>query len=363
MNNNSYNKYIKYKTKYLNLKMNGGNKITLGISSWNIGNNVNIEKISQIKKNIEENDILIFGFQEMPVNLIYSNKYVTKMEELLKTVFSNYKLLGNSSTCKNKISSLKGFGIGLYVLHKTSFTNITNIKYDEVCPDYTKGYACMKIGINDKEIDLITTHMPFNKIEKLINFYNNMNNWLDSNNFKSENRIIFGDVNTRSLLTNECYEKSIKTCDIEQEKKYCSIKEKLESISFENTIKKYNIGDTTNKICYASVDSCSIEQNQSISNLNEITTVLIKHDFIGNPPRKNCNMFNDFNENKIDFLPTYKRSKDGLFSLKKENEGRLPGYADRIFYKGDIIEGLSYKSLPIKGNDHLPIYGVFNIRI
>ena len=57
---------------------------------------------------------------------------------------------------------------------------------------------------------------------------------------------------------------------------------------------------------------------------------------------------------KIDFLPTYKRSK---------KDGRLPGYVDRIFYRGNIIEGFSYRSLPINGNDHLPIYGIFNIKI
>ena len=75
-----------------------------------------------------------------------------------------------------------------------------------------------------------------------------------------------------------------------------------------------------------------------------------------------CSLKNQlkFKEAKIDFLPTYKRHETkGTFSLEKKMKGRLPGYADRIIFNGPNLSPILYTSLGVKGNDHLPIFGVF----
>ena len=72
--------------------------------------------------------------------------------------------------------------------------------------------------------------------------------------------------------------------------------------------------------------------------------------------------FPGFQEQAIRFLPSYKRNmKNGTFSLSKGNEGRLPGYADRIFVKNELgnIENHHYCLLNVKGNDHLPLFGEY----
>ena len=89
-------------------------------------------------------------------------------------------------------------------------------------------------------------------------------------------------------------------------------------------------------------------------------------------------MFNGYTEPPINFLPTYKRNETtGIFDLIKpprvilgyelspneEKAGRLPGYADRIFYRNNTnIKCLNYGSFGVTGNDHLPIGGIFAIQ-
>jgi len=117
------------------------------------------------------------------------------------------------------------------------------------------------------------------------------------------------------------------------------------------------------------------------SNPNDIIELLLEHDYIGNSPCGNDGaVFKGFSEHKINFLPTYKRDEfTGLFSLlkgdidiptkdvtstflrKKKTKivayTRLPGYADRIFYTSyGGLTSQEYVSLPVTGNDHLPIY-------
>jgi hypothetical protein len=107
---------------------------------------------------------------------------------------------------------------------------------------------------------------------------------------------------------------------------------------------------------------------------SQLVKLLVERDLIGNPP---CHpsLFTEFTEQQIHFLPTYKRhKKTGNFSLVKKppsfkpwakDAGRLPGYADRILFKqGDEFyrtECRLYTSVGITGNDHLPVYGLFDV--
>lgn len=73
-------------------------------------------------------------------------------------------------------------------------------------------------------------------------------------------------------------------------------------------------------------------------------------------------MLSAFRESAIRFLPTYRRHKQtGQFEL----HNRIPGYADRVLYKttdGTLVaQDNAYMSLPIKGNDHLPITHTFSL--
>ena len=78
-------------------------------------------------------------------------------------------------------------------------------------------------------------------------------------------------------------------------------------------------------------------------------------------------MYNDdflkgFSENHISFLPSYKFNENGEYELMKGNQFRLPGYADRIlFEKNSDLKSFYYKTLPIRGHDHLPILGIFSL--
>jgi hypothetical protein len=48
----------------------------------------------------------------------------------------------------------------------------------------------------------------------------------------------------------------------------------------------------------------------------------------------------------------------------KGTKGRLPGYADRVIFKNPygLLVPQSYDSIPIKGNDHLPVLQTFKLK-
>jgi len=96
----------------------------------------------------------------------------------------------------------------------------------------------------------------------------------------------------------------------------------------------------------------------------------------------------DATDNKaMVFLPTYKRNpKTGCYEFYKDetslfrNVGRkifrnlyknqelpkklrLPGFPDRILFKGDDLECISYQAPPISGNDHYPVTANFNMNM
>lgn len=396
--------------------------LTLGVFTWNIGENINEQKFSEIKQQIlKENttlpDILVFGFQEVPISLLgikhNERHYLRLIGTLLEKNFDSYQLssllnksglnvinnkkdnytesihdssraikgirTSSISACKNKTSSKEGFGIILYILHKKN-CRVQGIKpviskYLSDCPPNkkggiafggTKGYVAitLDLGIKPKtSIDFITTHMPFKTAEKSNKFYNEIKYWLKQNKFNSTNQIIFGDVNTRSLLTKDCYKKAIITCtklDKESDANYCKVKNKLEKLSRSDSINDIGSSFIGTQSCNVSSD-CRLSESdiETIQKSDNLVKLLIDKDFIGNPP--NCQAFYGFKEHPIKFFPTYKRDKKtGQFSLKKEKEGRLPGYADRIFYKGNMIP-TKYTSLNIIGNDHLPVFKAFKL--
>ena len=284
----------------------------------------------------------------------------------------------NLFTCAGFASSVGGgFGIATYILKSKIFDmSIEPISVKDRCIGSTKGYCAVTLLIDKKyDIDIINTHMPFESIKKTEDFSKEMLRWLDTHVFLSENQIIFGDLNSRSLLTDDCYTKNITTCDNE-ESKYCVLKNILEKMSFEDSVQKVH---QISKIRLRRLtdSNCNIEkrvskkrlvvgENNSQDETKDLIQMLLKSDIL----HVNMNnLFPNFHENKIMFLPTYKRDlNSGRFSLQKTDgkkvEGRLPGFADRILFKGiNIKPSISYNLLAVKGNDHLPISAFLDMKL
>ncbi|ANZ77981.1 BA75_05085T0 [Komagataella pastoris] len=73
--------------------------------------------------------------------------------------------------------------------------------------------------------------------------------------------------------------------------------------------------------------------------------------------------FADFNEMKINFLPTYKYDK-GTSVFDTSEKQRVPSWTDRILYRGKRLQQVNYNSVQsITISDHKPIYGTFKAHV
>jgi hypothetical protein len=379
--------------------------VNIGIISWNIGNNVNQDKMNELveaylsKNDKNHPDILVIGFQELPLYKLKSDKKVySKIQTYLSNALGDtYESIKNTSgnlpyTCSDIRSG--GFGIGTFIFSKNNL-NVTLEKVDVYCPlktkqiklpiiktkidvsVKTKGFCVCKINIEDKSpavvsrnpyfmIDVVNTHMPFTTDKESNSFYTEIEHYLETHGYTNR-RIVFGDLNSRSLLTKECYSKNVTPCNSNDSNDsndyFCDIKNRLEEKKDLNpTIKYFTRGEMECGLPKAQKD-CKLNKPVSEGD-DELVKLLIKRDFVGNPPKKCVDSpFAYYNEGKISFLPTYKRNEStGLFSLEAKKKGRLPGYADRIIFDGDFISN-RYTPLEVKGNDHLPLSDNLSINI
>ena len=415
--NENKNKKTKTKTKKKRSKKSSTkHALSFGAISWNIGDNIKQEKFDSLKdtyiKKVKEKncpDVLVVGFQEIPVNIglglrtrkDFKDKFYNKIAEFLGVSFKGlgyepiltyrppdkknpYAFFTAASdkpkninlfTCANLYSSVGGgYGIATYILKKTD-ANIRVIAVNNDCPDPkgTKGYCAVTLQANDKHnIDVINTHMPFKTIESTEKFSNNMMGWV-STHFNSPTQIILGDLNSRSILTDDCYAKNITTCDNnddESTQKYCVIKKKLEKLNLKKSASVYKPKSSTRKMDIKKLNlednNCNIRERVSEKRLTDEIPTKNHHlvQILSESDALSVSMdswFEGFQEGDIHFLPTYKRDiESGKFSLSKNEsgkiEGRLPGYADRILFKhDDKVSVKKYFPLSVTGNDHLPI--------
>jgi hypothetical protein len=377
-----------------------GRNILIGFISWNIGDNINQNKMNELiteymKQHNSNPDVLVVAFQEVPVDVsmrgtraTFKEKFYKTTGDMLSNSLTHYTILDtyekntssfftttnkaknmNLFTCANIVSGAGGgYGIVTYVFkRKTLPIPVLPIKVAERCVGSTKGYCVVTIQIGDTQtIDIVNTHMPFKDEQKTKAFVNEMLRWLRVHEFHSDSQVILGDLNSRSLLTEDCYAKNITICDDDEEdSKYCYLKEKLEYLSLDDSVKHQPIYSRT-RLKKLTEDNCDIEERVSKYRLtyrdnptpSDLVKVLLKSDVLH---VKMKDIFPGFKENLITFLPTYKRDeKTGRFSLsKKENStvyGRLPGYADRILFKGRMFKNDAvYRSLNVTGNDRLPV--------
>jgi len=322
--------------------------ISVGIFSWNIGKNCSKDSIvndfiNKIKQTYDEMPtVLVIGFQEL------TTRYDLKdLKDVLLDNLKIYSLISSDNAC----TTTTNFQIKTFVFIKKSnyckdivckTISPSGIKSNSVCLNSkgqqtnllpgTKGYVLIQLTMNNSTFNFVNTHFPLKNEIVLKTFYKNIQKFIDSNLKHTENEyvFVFGDINSRSTLDG-AYAKSVDNCKISNNSNLCNTKKYLESLPFEQT---YNFS------------------NKPQNDLNDLVTT----DYIGNPPDK---IFKGYNEAPITFLPTYKRDTvTGLFKLEKGNEGRLAGYADRIFFTSGIT-CIAYGSLGVKGNDHLPIGGHF----
>jgi len=328
--------------------------------SWNFGELIDY-KLQCINKNvfnnIEDSTIYIIGLQEVsgyslnkikqylesnkPTShtMAYGRKSSTKDFDLVTFIFYPNNLLQNIKFSSKKIPSNEGF---------------LNSIID------TKGYLWADFTLNNNPYTVVNIHLPFqNEAFSLKNFKLLKETFKDKNNL-----IIFGDYNTRSKVDDNCIDNNI--CHVEFEKnakgdtqlleKYLNVcsylnvssenKNKVENTDFEDRTSEYSDNtDDTEPLTSSEINSDDIT-------CKNLLKKVIDFDYLNQ-----SNVFSDYKEDEITFLPTYKIDKTGDYSLIKDSKKRLAGYADRILVRGsnlEIVTG-SYKKIDCLGNDHFPI--------
>ena len=331
----------------------------LGIFSWNIGENAG-EKIPryirEIKTKCKLPDLLVFGFQEVSQDLT----------PIMQKELPEYEIINGITAC----TQLTKYQIVTFVMQKNTMTSsYTNTIVKRECLSSegeenmimpgTKGYTINVIK-GPQNFIFVNAHFPLKNTDILQDFYTLISFAIDKLKLPNYLVFVFGDINSRCFD----YQKEVKTCanDADQNLDYCQAKKQLEKLPFKQT---HNFA------------SLSTPQD-SVPLITQLITTLTTQDYINKNKNNNKNvMFNGYTEPEIRFLPTYKRDvKTGEFYLVKpagkmlgiqlsqneEKDGRLPGYADRIFYRNNKnIKCLNYGSFGVTGNDHLPIGGIFTI--
>jgi hypothetical protein len=357
--------------------------LQVGILSWNIG-----QKASNSYKKIEElvtsykkatpklPDILIVGFQEL--GRVLKRGYTSSVDTWLLDVLNRdqhtdkYVLIENVFACT---AILMNFEIHTCVFSRSSrFSKVKTTSTSSCIKPYRKGYTQTKITFGGKTANFINVHYPLsNKLEHAVTAFNRMEK--ESKDFASKASVqfVFGDVNARTILTKQCYRKDVTSClTFDEQSEYetfCEIKKELEALDTQSLKATFYYQDTDiESRCLVSCDS----RDPLPDNWINLQKLLVNNDSINQNQlcSKTSNVpdiFKGYTESPIYFWPTYKRNTaTGHFSLIKKDEGRLPGYADRILWKQNLNDVMvyckDYKSLWVTGNDHMPIYGNFVIR-
>ncbi|KAH9718609.1 Type I inositol polyphosphate 5-phosphatase 5 [Citrus sinensis] len=86
-----------------------------------------------------------------------------------------------------------------------------------------------------------------------------------------------------------------------------------------------------------------------------------------NIERESGRAFNGFNEGRIFFAPTYKYSHNSDCyageTVKSKKKRRTPAWCDRILWRGNGIEQLSYIRGESRFSDHRPVCAVFSVEV
>ena len=188
----------------------------ISVCSWNVGkftqDKVN-DLLEKEQKALGEdiNPVLrVYGFQEISWGEV--KKFDKALTTKLKKTYT--KILKRTACNKSKT-----FQMALFVFTSQS---IDNFESQSKCKMLTKGYVAARLNLprngaleprwgRSVSLTLVNTHMPFKTANKTISFGTNMMKWLNDKKLYNENDrdniLLFGDLNSRSLLTPDCYQK------------------------------------------------------------------------------------------------------------------------------------------------------------
>ena len=333
--------------------------LSISIVSWNIGDNMKKDKIQELQDKLEN--------KEIDVIFLCLQEYNGRNDSILNNIF-NYRVINIG----NVGNSLLKFQVSIFAIIRREELAINfNLHKKEYNTLRTKSFIIADINIKNKEtfqevnIVLINSHFPFNDDTK--KWHSQLDDIMEIlKDVGTNNIFICGDLNSRSLLTKECYRKNV------SESKMFNRVNKL--------LSKYNVDTPPTNIkidikpleCIPGVGvvnenkymrKCMSNKENTNECKSDLIRFLLSVDFL-KEKLNSGNMLGDYTEGLIKFLPSYKFDSYGNYSLKKGKKLRLPGYADRILYKKKSdIQIVEYDTLSIKGNDHIPVYGLFNIRL
>lgn len=297
------------------------------VFSWNLNSKdadiINKKYLDQILKSKLEDDIILFGFQEMG-NI---NTIVSKLQQYqpLKKFKCHYV------ATSQKAWHVSAYNIGLFMFIHPKYFGKYKIKKDiKICLSRggdrnklaklicTKGIAGFRVEINKKDYLFLNCHLPVFDINNTRNALKNVKAVYDKHSNKTTKSIVFGDLNSR-LHKSKQFNTSKSLTDKEMDISWLTRKK-----SRFNTLKssKYKLKGRD----------------------------LLKT-YFDNPFLKK------FKEQPINFMPTYKYdTKTGEYDISKENRQYVRvGYADRILYQNLTAQRGSYTPLKLTGSDHMPI--------
>ena len=321
-------------------------------------------------------EIADYGYESVQTNKPYTctkNGKFGMITFLFKKPNVKVEVLGVKILCASVLSMAAG-----------------NMKLKPENTSGTKGVVAIRMMVQNIEVHVLNTHMPFKSTKATETFLKDIWSSLDYYPNDTTPYLFFmGDLNSRSILTRDCYKKNVDNCNSRppNAELYCDLKRKMEALTFEESMQEFRPSRihvdkvTTSRECAL---SRRLENPTVIgSSVRDVVKMLTESDAL----RQNMEWMNypsvekkgksvipendgfDFKEADFPYLPTYKRDEtSGRFSLSKGKHGRLPGYADRIVYSTRSgpsglkePETLMYKPLGVTGNDHLPVAGVFII--
>lgn len=324
--------------------------VKIGTVTWNIGKKKEkverlITYINQKENQFWDNDIAVFAFQEVSGFIeAFSRLVLGKVNQKIADYHGKkpFNALHYNSAC-NSIGVATGFRIVLVVLTKDTVPQQEKGQIS-VCPSNlfdgekaTKGFTSVEINlpqVGNTTVRFCSVHFPFDSTDYAKGIETMLTN-LENSTASTEHEILLGDVNSRSCwLPGRPNIECARDVDVADA-------QKLQDI----------------------LNDESLESKQTT---NPSLVAMRKNDFFNTLLTSRS-----WKEQGIPFMPTYKINKDnGKYELKRDDNGRLSGFPDRIFQKSqsdastklESIES-SYKKLRVTGNDHFPVMCEFKLYV
>jgi hypothetical protein len=316
--------------------------LKIKVFSWNYGSTSD-EKEAKIYKFLSASDspdMFVVGLQE--VKKSESVGIGTRLKEFMQQLQYKGKIFEQRS---NSFTLLMGIFINRDLvfnnrpeeqhMHIESSSSFLGRMAKTIYP--TKGALGVRFQVvkNGKiySLALMNVHLPFHSAaltEDTLNRVLQYNRWFD------EYKIVFGDLNSRSLFNDECTTRAMQNPD--DEPFICP-----------DTVYAKKIPIDQVSILETQLNACQ-QESRDVRGCASLSRNLQKNDVLNSGsliPR------NNFEEKPLYDWPSYKISEDH-YSLKKGTDGRYAGYADRIVYTGNLF-GENYKLIPVEGNDHFPV--------